>query len=161
MDGKIILPATLAGAFLIAFLAPAGAAPAISENAASAPSSRSESKLQLAQSDRPKRRRSSKSRRNSETAAKDAGLSGRYAVLREKNSDAGCLLNLMRGGRAQVGPGCSDNGFVIFDPIRWQAAGGKLVLRARAGHRISFSRKPDGTWQRDPAGKRALGLKKY
>ena len=110
-----------------------------------------------------KRRRIRRSRRSQSRAttgpAKD--IPGRYAILRAKNKDAGCLLSLNRSGRAQIGPGCQDHGIQIFDPVRWRWSKGMLVLRARAGHRISFSRNPDGTWQRSPAGKKALGLRKY
>ena len=81
--------------------------------------------------------------------------------MRAENKDAGCLLSLNRSGRAQIGPGCQDHGIQIFDPVRWQISGGKIILRARGGHRISFARHPDGPWQRSPAGKTALGLKKY
>ncbi|MCC2097996.1 MAG: AprI/Inh family metalloprotease inhibitor [Hyphomicrobiales bacterium] len=123
-------------------------------------------RLQLAQVDRRKRRRPRRSSRRSRaggsaSGASSSGIAGRYAVLRTKNRDAGCLLSLNRSGRALVGPGCADQGIQIFDPVRWAYSGGKIVLRARKGHRISFAIQPDGTWQRAPAGKKALGLKKY
>ena len=124
---------------------------------------------QVAQAEPRRRRTRSKARRSrktgaatAETARGSAGeVAGRYAVLRTKNKDAGCLVSLNRSGRAQVGPGCQDHGFQVFDPVRWSLQGGQIILRARAGHRISFSRKADGTWQRSPAGKTALGIRKY
>ena len=126
-------------------------------------------RVELAQAERRKRRRPrrSRSRRSNATtagsgaAAAQGGIPGRYAVLRDKNKDAGCLLSLNRSGRALVGPGCADQGIQIFDPVRWSYSGGQIILRARKGHRISFGRKADGTWQRTPAAKTALGLKKY
>ena len=154
------LPAAFASAVLTLISAQTQAAPLSADEPGQRAAPASEETLRVAQTERRKRRRRSR-RSNRETPGGASGLDGRYAILREKNEDVGCLLNLSRGGRAQLGPGCSDNGILIFDPIRWGVSGGKLVLRARAGHRISFSRKPDGTWQRDPAGRRALGLKKY
>jgi hypothetical protein len=123
-------------------------------------------RIELAQAERRQRRRSRSRRSNasnagSGAAAAQGGIPGRYAVLRDKNKDAGCLLSLNRSGRALVGPGCADQGIQIFDPVRWSYSGGQIILRARKGHRISFGRKADGTWQRTPAAKTALGLKKY
>ncbi|GEM_PF-1589306 len=130
-------------------------------------SSLGETMVQLAQVQlrtQRKRRRIRRSRRPRSRATATGptkDIPGRYAILRAKNKDAGCLLSLNRSGRAQIGPGCQDHGIQIFDPVRWRWSKGLLVLRARAGHRISFSRNPDGTWQRSPAGKKALGLRKY
>ena len=123
-------------------------------------------RIELAQAERRQRRRTRRSRNNATNAgtgaaAAQGGIPGRYAVLRDKNKDAGCLLSLNRSGRALVGPGCADQGIQIFDPVRWSYSGGQIILRARKGHRISFGRKADGTWQRTPAAKTALGLKKY
>lgn len=115
--------------------------------------------MRVAQTERRPRR--SRNQRNRESARGAGAFAGRYGILREKNRDVGCLLTLSNSGRAQLGPGCSDHGFVVFDPTRWQASGGKIILRARKGHRISFSRQADGTWRRDPAAKVPLGLKKY
>ena len=86
---------------------------------------------------------------------------GRYAMLREENKDSGCLVNLLPGGRAQLGPGCKDQGIAVFDPIGWGAGRNSIVLRARKGHRVEFVHKSDGTWLREPADKRPLGLRKY
>ena len=94
-------------------------------------------------------------------APASAGGPGRYAVLREENKDSGCLINLQQSGRAQLGPGCKDQGVVVFDPIGWSSARNALVLRARKGHRITFVYQPDGTFLRDPADKRPLAIRKH
>lgn len=100
--------------------------------------------------------------RQAETIAPaGAGGPGRYALLREEGKDSGCLVNLMQNGRAQLGPGCRDQGLVIFDPVGWSAGRNSIVLRARKGHRVNFVYKPDGTWLRDPPDKRPLALRKY
>lgn len=126
--------------------------------------------IELAQVQRRKRRTRRKTRRsrrrNTGAAAETArgaaaGIQGRYAVLRAKNKDAGCLVSLNRSGRAQVGPGCSDHSFQVFDPIRWSYSAGTLTLRGRSGHRVSFAKQPNGIWKRSPAAKKALSLKKY
>ena len=90
-----------------------------------------------------------------------AGGPGRYALLREENKDSGCLVNLQQSGRAQLGPGCMDQGLVVFDPVGWSAGRNSLILRARKGHRVTFMYRPDGTWLRDPPDKRPLALRKY
>lgn len=90
-----------------------------------------------------------------------AGGPGRYAMLREDNKDSGCLVNLQQSGRAQLGPGCMDQGLVVFDPVGWSATRNTIVLRARKGHRITFVYKPDGVWLRDPPDKRPLAMRKY
>ena len=90
-----------------------------------------------------------------------AGGPSRYALLREENKDSGCLVNLLAGGRAQLGPGCKDQGLVVFDPIGWSSGRNAIVLRARKGHRVNFVYKPDGTWLREPEDKRPLALRKY
>lgn len=116
--------------------------------------------IRLAQEERRPRRNRRRSQDDAQSSGRGAS-SGRYGILREKNRDVGCVLTLSGNGRAQLGPGCSDQGIVIFDPVGWQASGGRITLRARKGHRITFSSRPDGTWQRDPAGSKPLGLKKY
>lgn len=94
-----------------------------------------------------------------------AEVTGRYAVMREKH-DTGCMLTLDRtrgksGDRAQLAPGCRDQGIVIFDPTGWQLAHGALVLTARAGHKTRLDQTGDGTWSKDPKeGGKPLGLKK-
>lgn len=94
-----------------------------------------------------------------------ADLAGRYAVMREKR-DTGCMLTLddksrAKGAeRAQLAPGCRDQGIVIFDPSAWQLVKGELVLIARAGHKTHLEKKDDGTWQKDPKDGKPLGLKK-
>lgn len=93
------------------------------------------------------------------------GLAGRYAVMRDKR-DTGCMLTLdsarVRGGaRAQLAPGCRDQGIVIFDPTVWQVVGGELVLTARAGHRTRLDPAGVGVWQKSPKeGGKPLGLKR-
>ena len=86
---------------------------------------------------------------------------GRYALLREENKDSGCLVNLLPGGRAQLGPGCKDQGIAVFDPVGWSTGRKSIILRARKGHRVDFVHKPDGTWLREPPDKRPLALRKY
>jgi hypothetical protein len=92
-------------------------------------------------------------------------LSGRYAVMREKR-DTGCMLTLdearAKGGeRAQLAPGCRDQGIVVFDPTVWQFVGGELVLTARAGHKTHLLKAGEGVWLKDPKdGGKPLGLKK-
>ena len=86
---------------------------------------------------------------------------GRYALLREEGKESGCLVNLIAGGRAQLGPGCKDHGIAVFDPVNWNAGRNSITLRARAGHRVNFVYKADGSFQREPPDKRALGLRKY
>ena len=98
-------------------------------------------------------------------AAED--LAGRYAVMREKR-DTGCMVTLddksrVKGGsvRAQLAPGCRDQGIVIFDPSAWQVVKGQLVLTARAGHKTVLEKKQEGLWEKDAKeGGKPLGLKK-
>ena len=105
------------------------------------------------------------SRRIAEPPATAADLAGRYAVLREKR-DTGCMLTLdkahIKGGdRAQLAPGCRDQGIVVFDPSAWQLVHGELVLTARAGHKTKLEKQDDGGWVKDPKeGGKPLGLKK-
>ena len=82
-------------------------------------------------------------------------------MLREEQKDSGCLVNLQQGGRAQLGPGCMDQGILVFDPIAWSMGRNAIVLRARKGHSLNFVYKPDGVWLREPADKRPLGLRKH
>lgn len=117
----------------------------------------------IAQVERRKRRRkrTRRTRRRDRKPSASSAYMGRYGILRKNNKDVGCVLSLRRNGRAQLGPGCGDQGIVIFDPRGWRVRGDSMTLRARAGHRISFTRKADGIWYRSPAGKRPLSLKKY
>jgi hypothetical protein len=93
-------------------------------------------------------------------------LAGRYAVLRDKTHDTGCMLTLddktrVKGGdRAALAPACRDQGIVIFDPAAWQIVRGRLVLIAKAGHATHLDKQPDGTWMKDPAEGKSLSLKK-
>ena len=96
-----------------------------------------------------------------------ADLAGRYAVMREKH-DTGCMLTLddktrgkVGGDRAQLAPGCRDQGIVIFDPVGWRLVKGTLVLTARAGHSTKLDKVDDGKWAKDAKdGGKPLGLKK-
>ena len=109
------------------------------------------------------------SRRSRTEAAEPAeareDLAGRYAVMREKR-DTGCMITLDRsrasgGDRAQLAPGCRDQGIVIFDPAAWQLVKGELVLTAKAGHKTKLEKQAEGQWAKDPKeGGKPLGLKK-
>ena len=97
---------------------------------------------------------------------KPSDLAGRYAVMRDKR-DTGCMVTLddmshAKGGdRAQLAPGCRDQGIVVFDPAGWQLVKGELVLTARAGHKTVLEKQDDGTWAKDVKdGGKPLGLKK-
>ncbi len=85
--------------------------------------------------------------------------------MREKR-DTGCMVTLDRsrakdGDRAQLAPGCRDQGIVVFDPSTWSLVRGELVLTARAGHKTKLERGEDGVWAKDPKeGGKPLGLKK-
>ena len=96
-----------------------------------------------------------------------AEIAGRYAVMREKH-DTGCMLTLddktrgkLGGDRAQLAPGCRDQGIVIFDPVGWRLVKGELVLTARAGHTAKLESIGDDKWAKDAKdGGKPLGLKK-
>ncbi len=88
-------------------------------------------------------------------------LPGRYSVLRDGNKDTGCMLTLQPGGKAQLAPACRDNGIVVFDPVAWSYAGGKMMLRARKGHHANFEYTTEQSWQKDPKeGGKPLGFRK-
>ncbi len=100
-------------------------------------------------------------------AIKPGDLAGRYAVLRDGNKDTGCMITLddksraAKGGfKATLAPACRDQGIVIFDPMGWQLAGGRLVLTARKGHTTHLDLQQDNTWAKDPKEGKGLGLKK-
>ena len=96
-----------------------------------------------------------------------AEIAGRYAVMREKH-DTGCMLTLddktrgkAGGDRAQLAPGCRDQGIVIFDPVGWRLVKGELVLTARAGHTAKLGSVGEDRWAKDVTdGSKPLGLKK-
>lgn len=93
-----------------------------------------------------------------------SGTAGRYAVLRDEDKDTGCMLTLQTrpaagGFKAQLAPACRDNGIVIFDPVAWSLEHGRLVLKARKGHKTEFERDPRGFWRRDPAQGKPLALR--
>jgi hypothetical protein len=93
-------------------------------------------------------------------------LAGRYAVLRDKTHDTGCMLTLddktrVKGGaRAALAPACRDQGIVVFDPTAWALVNGRLVLTAKAGHMTHLDKQDDGSWLKDPAEGKSLSLKK-
>lgn len=99
-------------------------------------------------------------------AMKPGDLAGRYSVEREAGKDAGCLLIIdnqakVQGGyKASLAPGCRDQGIMIFDPVGWRLANGRLVLIARRGHTTHLDLQPDGTWLKDPDEGKPLILKK-
>ena len=99
-------------------------------------------------------------------AMKPGDLAGRYSVEREPGKDASCLLILdnqtkAHGGyKASLAPGCRDQGIMIFDPVGWRLANGRLVLTARRGHTTHLDLQPDGTWLKDPSEGKPLILKK-
>jgi hypothetical protein len=91
---------------------------------------------------------------------------GRYSILREGGKDTGCMLTLDdraagKGGlKATLAPACRDQGIVIFDPVGWRLAGGRLELTARKGHTAQFDLQADGGWLKDPKQGKSLGLRK-
>ena len=95
-----------------------------------------------------------------------ADMVGRYSILRDGGKDTGCMLTLDKqakapgGQKASLAPGCRDQGIVIFDPVGWQIANGRLVLTARKGHKTHLDAQPDGTWKKDPKEGKSLTLKK-
>jgi hypothetical protein len=93
--------------------------------------------------------------------ARAAETAGRYAVLRADDKDTGCMITLQgsSGGKAQLAPACRDNGIVIFDPVAWSLDHGKLVLKARKGHKTELVRDQYGLWRRDPKDGKALALR--
>jgi hypothetical protein len=95
------------------------------------------------------------------TPSRAAETAGRYAVLRADDKDTGCMITLQGsiGGKAQLAPACRDNGIVIFDPVAWSLDHGKLVLKARKGHKTELVRDSYGLWRRDPKEGKALALR--
>ena len=94
-------------------------------------------------------------------------MAGRYAVLRDKTRDTGCMVTLddkARGPgatlKARLAPACRDQGIVIFDPIGWQMVSGRLVLTARKGHTTELETQQDGSWMNDPKKGKTLSLKR-
>ena len=73
-----------------------------------------------------------------------------------------------RGGRGPKGssraflaPACRDQGLVIFDPVGWALAGGKLLLYANRGHSLSFLPGSDGkSWTKEEAAGKPIGLRR-
>ena len=109
--------------------------------------------------------RHAKSETNEPPAESREDLPGRYAVMREKH-DTGCMITLDKSrssgaDRAQLAPGCRDQGIVIFDPSSWQLVKGQLVLTAKAGHKTTLEKQAEGQWEKaQKEGGKPLGLKK-
>ncbi len=98
---------------------------------------------------------------------KPAEVAGRYAVLRDKTRDTGCMVTLDDKAhgpgatfKARLAPACRDQGVVIFDPVGWQMQHGQLVLTARKGHTTELITQDDGSWMNDPKKGKTLSLKK-
>ena len=96
-----------------------------------------------------------------------AEIAGRYAVLRDKTHDTGCMVTLDDKAhgpkttfKARLAPACRDQGIVIFDPIGWEVKGDELVLMARKGHTTELKTQDDGTWMNEPKKGKTLSLKK-
>ncbi|WP_165361376.1 AprI/Inh family metalloprotease inhibitor [Lichenibacterium ramalinae] len=100
-------------------------------------------------------------------ADKPAEVAGRYAVLRDKTRDTGCMVTLDDKAhgpgatlKARLAPACRDQGIVIFDPVGWQMVSGRLVLTARKGHTTELDTQDDGSWMNDPGKGKTLSLKR-
>ncbi len=99
-------------------------------------------------------------------AMKPADIAARYVLERDGGKDASCLLILddqtkaLGGYKASLAPGCRDEGIMIFDPVGWRLAAGRLVLTARRGYVTYLDLQADGTWRKDPNEGKPLSLKK-
>ena len=98
---------------------------------------------------------------------KPVDLAGRYAVLRDAGKETGCMITLddkakgPKGSfKAMLAPACRDQGIVIFDPVGWTLANGRLALTAKKGHQAHFDRQADGIWAKDAKEGKALLLRK-
>ncbi len=94
-------------------------------------------------------------------------VAGRYAVLRDKTHDTGCMVTLDDKShgpestlKARLAPACRDQGIVIFDPVGWQMISGQLVLTARKGHKTELDTQEDGSWTNNPKTGKTLTLKR-
>ena len=94
-------------------------------------------------------------------------VAGRYAVLRDKTRDTGCMVTLDDKShgpdntlKARLAPACRDQGIVIFDPVGWQIVTGQLVLTARKGHKTELDTQEDGSWMNNPKTGKTLSLKR-
>ncbi|WP_237479808.1 AprI/Inh family metalloprotease inhibitor [Lichenibacterium dinghuense] len=98
---------------------------------------------------------------------KPAEVAGRYAVLRDKTRDTGCMVTLDdksagpgKSLKARLAPACRDQGIVIFDPVGWEVVGNRLVLTARKGHTTELETQEDGTWMNEVKKGKTLSLKR-
>ena len=98
---------------------------------------------------------------------KPEDVAGRYAVLRDKTHDTGCMVTLDDKShgpdntlKARLAPACRDQGIVIFDPVGWQMVSGQLVLTARKGHKTELDTQEDGSWMNNPKTGKTLSLKR-
>lgn len=98
---------------------------------------------------------------------KPADIAGRYSVLRDAGKETGCTITLDEKAKGPKGtlkallaPACRDQGIVIFDPVGWSLANGRLALTAKKGHRTHYDRQADGTWAKDAKEGKALMLRK-
>ena len=87
-------------------------------------------------------------------ASSTESLSGLYALDRFMDRDV-CRVELQPGDAAKPAPvrileGCRDSGIAVFDPVLWQAAGGRMTLKAKRGHAVELVPTGDGRWRRDP-----------
>ena len=107
------------------------------------------------------------SKKPAAASQKPEEVAGRYAVLRDKTHDTGCMVTLDDKShgpdntlKARLAPACRDQGIVIFDPVGWQMMSGQLVLTARKGHKTELDTQEDGSWMNNPKTGKTLSLKR-
>lgn len=84
----------------------------------------------------------------------DEPPAGIYALDRFRQLDV-CRVELQPGESTRPAPvrlldGCGDTGITVFDPVQWQAAKGRMTLRARKGHSVELVPAGEGRWRREP-----------
>ncbi len=106
-------------------------------------------------------------KKSAAASQKPEEVAGRYAVLRDKTHDTGCMVTLDDKShgpentlKARLAPACRDQGIVIFDPVGWQMVSGQLVLTARKGHKTELDTQEDGSWANNPKTGKILSLKR-
>ena len=91
-------------------------------------------------------------------------MPGLYLALRMSGS-SGCRVQLLapQDGAdrrpARLEPGCADAGLIVFNPVAWRYADGRLTLIAAKGHDVSLVFRADGSFWKDPPSGAALALK--